>query len=126
MILSRILNLRTINVSELKRIMTVKHNELTTKQKKGDKKGANKTATAKPVVALARNAFMHGDNFGSHADENPDDYGPQAQRVRGGLRMPSLFALFLMIVSFVLYVYRRCYSFVRFSRSTRGRHGLFR
>jgi hypothetical protein len=88
--------LRMDDVGELKRIMTVKHNELTTKQKKGDKKGANKTAMAKPVVALARNAFMHGDNFGSHADENPDDYGPQAQRVRGGLRMPSFFALFLM------------------------------
>jgi hypothetical protein len=65
--------LRMDDVGELKRIMTIKHNDLTTKQKKGDKKGA-KVTTAKPVVALARNAFMHGDNFGSHADENGDDY----------------------------------------------------
>lgn len=66
--------LRTDDVGELKRQMTVKHNDMTAKQKKGDKKGVNAKAAAKPVVALARNAFMHGDNFGSHADENPDDY----------------------------------------------------
>jgi hypothetical protein len=50
--------LRLDDVGELKRIMTVKHNDMTTKQKKGDKKGANKAAPAKPTVALARNAFM--------------------------------------------------------------------
>jgi hypothetical protein len=50
--------LRLDDVGELKRIMTVKHNDMTTKQKKGDKKGASKAAPAKPTVALARNAFM--------------------------------------------------------------------
>jgi len=65
--------LRIDEVGELKRIVTVKHNDMNAKIKKGDKKKAT-AAAAKPVVALARNAFMHGDNFGSHADENPDDY----------------------------------------------------
>jgi len=65
--------LRIDEVGELKRLATVRHNDLNAKVKKGDKKKPA-AAAAKPVVALARNAFMHGDNFGSHADENPDDY----------------------------------------------------
>jgi len=66
--------LRMDEVGELKRIVTVRHNDMNTKLKKGDKKKPAAAAATKPVVALARNAFMHGDNFGSHADENPDDY----------------------------------------------------
>lgn len=66
--------LRIDDVGELKRVMTVKHNDMTTKQKKGDKKGANK-APSKAPVSLARNAFMHGDiDMTSHGDQNGDDY----------------------------------------------------
>jgi hypothetical protein len=49
--------LRLDEVGELKRIVTVKHNDMNAKVKKGDKKKAT-AAAAKPVVALARNAFM--------------------------------------------------------------------
>lgn len=49
--------LRLDEVGELKRIANVRHNDLTAKMKKGDKKKPT-AAAAKPVVALARNAFM--------------------------------------------------------------------
>jgi hypothetical protein len=49
--------LRVDEVGELKRIATVRHNDMNTKMKKGDKKKVA-AAAAKPVVALARNAFM--------------------------------------------------------------------
>ena len=51
--------LRMDEVGELKRMATVKHNEMTTKLKKGDKKKPTAAAAAAPK--LARNAFMHGD-----------------------------------------------------------------
>lgn len=49
--------LRLDEVGELKRIANVRHNDMTAKMKKGDKKKPT-AAAAKPVVALARNAFM--------------------------------------------------------------------
>ncbi len=49
--------LRIDEVGELKRLATVRHNDLNAKVKKGDKKKPAAQA-AKPVVALARNAFM--------------------------------------------------------------------
>ena len=61
--------LRLDDVSELKRIMTVKHNDMTAKAKKGDKKKDAKAA-AKPVVQLARNAFMHGDAYDQQTASN--------------------------------------------------------
>jgi len=65
--------LRMDEVAEIKRLATVKHNELTAKQKKADKKGNKKTEN-KPTVTLARNAFMHGDDFGGQVDDPTDDY----------------------------------------------------
>jgi hypothetical protein len=52
--------LRMDDVGELKRIMTVKHNDMNAKIKKGDKKKTTAAAN-KPTVQIARNAFMHGD-----------------------------------------------------------------
>ena len=65
--------LRLDDVGELKRVVTVKHNDMTAKLKAGGKK---KPATAaKPAPALARNAFMHGDvDISNHSDQRADDY----------------------------------------------------
>ncbi len=67
-------------MNELKRLVTVKHTEMTNKQKNQKKKGTS-TAAAKPAVKLgtAGKAFVkssapYGDDFGGDYDDDDGDF----------------------------------------------------